>query len=248
MDNSNKKQLAIIGFGQFGKFIAKILKPHFKITATSKSDYSVLAKKMGIKFASLQETVQNADIIILTMPISVCEEIVKKISSSLKKGALVIDTCSVKTMPSYAMKKYLPQDMEIIASHPLFGPQSGKNGIKGLKIIIWPIRIKKENYKKVKRFLKLLGLEIIEMSPEEHDKTIALFQALTHFVSKGIVKLNLPSIKFLTPSSLKLLSAVSDVKDDSESLFYDMQKFNPYAKKTRENFVKILTEINKKIK
>ena len=88
----------------------------------------------------------------------------------------------------------------------------------------------------------------MEISPEEHDKTIALFQSLTHFVAKGIVKLNLPDTKFLTPSSLKLLSAISDVKDDSESLFYDIQKFNPYAAKMRENLIKMLVEINKKIK
>lgn len=244
----NKKQLSIIGFGQFGRFIAKILKPHFKITATSKSDYSDLAKKMGIKFASLQEAVQNADIIILTMPISACKETIKNISPFLKKKALVIDTCSVKKTPVEAMKKYLPYDTEIIASHPLFGPQSGKNGIKGLKIVIWPVRIKKETYKKVKSFLKIIELKIMEMSPEEHDKTIALFQALTHFIAKGAVKLNLPVAKFLTPSSLKLLSAINDIKDDSESLFYDMQKFNPYAKKMRENLVKNLAEINKKLK
>ena len=157
---NNKKQLAIIGFGQFGRFIAKILKPHFKITVSSKSDYSILAKKMGVKFAALQETVQNADIIVLAIPISACEKIVKKISPYLKKNALVIDTCSVKTMPNDAMKKHLPKNTEIIASHPLFGPQSGKNGIKGLKIVVWPTKIKKGNYKKVKNFLKNLDLKL----------------------------------------------------------------------------------------
>lgn len=242
-----KLNLAIVGFGQFGRFITEILKPHFNITATSKSNYSELAKKMGIKYAEFKTATENADIIVLTMPISACEDTVKKMAPFIKDGALVIDTCSVKTMPVKFMKKYLHKNTEIIASHPLFGPQSGKNGIQGLNMIIWPIRIENKHYEAVKKFLKSLELNVIEMSPEEHDKTIAMWQALTHFIARGAVKLSLPESKFITPSSQKLISAISDVKDDSIDLFYDMQRHNPYTKKMRENLIKNLTEINKKI-
>lgn len=241
-----KPTLSIIGFGQFGKFTAQILKPYFNILISSKNDHSREAKKMGFKFVPAKEAAK-ADFIILTMPISAVQDALKQISPYVKSGATTIDTCSIKVNPVKYMKKYLPENIKIIAMHPLFGPQSGKNGIKGLKIVMWPIRINRTEYNKIKLFLKKLELEILEITPEEHDKTIALWQALTHFVAKGIVKTNLSASKILTPSSQKLISAVSDIKDDSESLFYDMQKLNPFAKKMREKLIKNLIEINKKI-
>lgn len=247
MKGKEKKNLTIIGFGQFGRFVSEILKSHFNITVASKSDYSELAKKMDIKYADIKCAAETADILLLTMPMSAIEDVLKKISPCVKKESIIIDTCSIKVNPVKQMKKYLPRNVNIVATHPLFGPQSGKNGIRGLKIVIWPIRIEKAEYKKIKEFLKKLGLEIIEMTPEEHDKTIALWQALTHFMAKGIVKTNLAVSKIVTPSSQKLIKAVNDVKDDSESLFQDIQKLNPYAKKMREKLIKNLTEINKTI-
>lgn len=242
-----KKNLSIIGFGQFGKFIGDILKPYFNILISSKSDYTLEAEKLGFKYVSIEESAK-ADFIVLTMPISKTEEVVKKIAPHIKNDSTVIDTCSIKVNPAKNMKKHLPKGVNIVATHPLFGPQSGKYGIKGLKIVMWPIRIEEEKYKGIKDFLKKLELEIIEMTPEEHDKTIALWQALTHFIAKGIVKANLSESKILTPSSQKLINAINDVKDDSESLFYDMQKLNPFAKKMREKLIKNFTDINKKIK
>lgn len=249
MDNINKQKstLSIIGFGQFGKFAAKILKPYFNILINSKNDHLRDEKKMGFKFATIEDAAK-ADFIVLTMPISAVEDVLKKISPHIKTGSTMIDTCSIKVNPVKYMKKYLPENVKIVATHPLFGPQSGKNGIHGLKIIIWPIRINGTEYNKIKTFLKKLELEILEMTPEEHDKTIALWQALTHFVAKGIIKTNLNVSKILTPSSQKLISAINDVKDDSESLFYDIQKLNPYAKKMRGKLIKNLAEINKKIR
>lgn len=246
MKMSKKQKLAIIGFGQFGRFLTKILKPYFEILVSSKTDYSFLTKKIGAKFVSLKEATV-CEIIILTVPISAIEEVLKQIKPHIKKNSLIIDVCSVKKYPALLMKKILPKNVEIIATHPLFGPQSGKFGIKGLNIIIWPVRVKRKTYSQFKKFLKKLGLEIIEMKPETHDRTTALWQALTHFIAKGLNQIKMPPIKTLTPSSEKLQNLVNEIKDDSEVLFNDIQKFNPYAKKKRKELIKALQKIDRNL-
>lgn len=146
----NSKTLGIIGIGQFAEFFIPHLKPFFsEIFITSKNDKSELAKRLGVINSTLEEVCAQ-DIIMLAMPISQIIPVLKSIKGKIKKDTVVMDVCSVKVFPLKEMKKILPSGVQILGTHPLFGPQSGKNGIKGLQIVLCPERIEEENFKEIK--------------------------------------------------------------------------------------------------
>jgi len=239
--------LGIIGFGAFSELIIKHLKPFFTIYIYSRRDVSKKARAMGVKVGTL-EKVASCDIVIIGVVVQYFEDTLKKIKKFIKPDALVIDVCSVKIKPAKLMQKYLPKTTNIVATHPLFGPQSGKDGIKGLKIVVCPIRIKANNFKKIKGFLKnKLGLVVLERTPKEHDKQMAYVLALTHFIGKAIIELDIPETQQQTVTYNHLLKIKELLVDDSDDLFLTIQKENPYAKNIRDKFIKKLNEIKLKL-
>lgn len=240
------KTVGIIGFGTFGSFMAEQLKPHFGITVYDTRRISGEAKRRGVKSASLAETA-STPIVIISVPVQSMETVLKKIKPFLHKGALVVDVCSVKVKPVALMKRLLPKNVEIIGTHPLFGPQSGKRGIKGLTIVVCGVRTKR--LKTVRGFLeKELGLVVEEMTPEEHDMEMAETQALAHFIGQGLKEMNLNDDHRNIATYESLLAVRDTVKDDTPELFETIEKWNPYAKAEREKLLQVLRKIHGRLK
>ena len=242
----NKFTIGIIGFGRFGQLIAKHLKKFGPVLVFNRSNKSRQVKALGCKWTSLEEVAQ-ADLVVLAVPISEIEKLAKKIKKLIKPPTIVMDVASVKVLPCRWLKKHLPKEIEILATHPVFGPDSIQNGLEDLSIMVCPLRIKKRNLDKILKIFKKLKLEIIRTTPEKHDREIALSLGLVHFLGRGLEKLE---IKPLTISSVgyeRLLGVCDTVRNDSWQLFRDMQEFNPYAKKIRKKYLQALEEVSKKI-
>lgn len=236
-----KKSLSIIGYGAFGRFMVKFLKPYFDVYA-----YDIKKiKDSRIKFVELQEAASK-DIVIIAVNMDVFEQTIKKISRYVKKNALVLDVCSVKVEPARLMEKYLPKHCEIIATHPLFGPHSCKDGIKGRKIMVHGVRTK--HLRNVAEFLKnKLQLKIIQLTPQEHDREMAFIQVITHLVGRTVNKTNLPELKLSTYSYDSLKEVARIVGTDSDALFRTIQRNNKFAPAIRKKFVDTLVKISKSI-
>lgn len=233
-------EIGIIGFGQFGQFAAKQLKENFKVFVADAFDKKKEAEGLGVSFTSIKE-VASKDIVVVSVPINQFEKTLLEIKGSLKKGALLFDVCSVKVKPAKLMEELIPKDVEIVATHPLFGPQSGANGIKGLKIVVCPIRTTK--FDKVKKFLENLGLDVIVSTPEEHDRQMAKTQALAQFVARALINIDIQEQKITTPSFGKLIELKNMLKEDSIELFRDIQQNNPFAKEVTDEFCEEIDNI-----
>jgi prephenate dehydrogenase len=239
-----KVRVGIIGFGRFGELTSRILKRKFKDVRVL-----VFSRKRekpgvegGIEFASLDE-VCNCDVIIPCVPISGFEGVIKSICGKIKPGALLVDVCSVKVYPVEVMMKYIPENVEILATHPAFGPDSARRGLKGLKVILHNVRISPEKFARVKQACRDIGLEVIEMTPEEHDRLMAFSLAYTHLVGRIGQRMNVKTTPVDTKGFAQLLKVQGYVVNDTLELFRDMQNYNPYVKEMRKQFRKALTEI-----
>ena len=237
--------IGIIGFGRFGKFYSDIWKQFGSVIVYSHRDVSKDCAEMGIAQGTLKN-VCLADIVIIACAISDFEKTVKEIRNFLRHGTIVMDVCSVKIMPCVAMKKYFPKKIELLGTHPMFGPDSAKNGLIGLKMVLCPVRISDENLSFIKNYFKKLHLEIIETTPKIHDKESARSLCMVHFLGRGLEKLNIKKMPISTMGYERVLQVSENVTNDSMELFRDMQKFNPYAKKEREKLLKALYQIEKK--
>jgi len=237
------RELGFIGFGNFGQFIIPYLTPYFEITVFDTVDYSQEAKKHGVKWGALKDTA-GKDFVALAIPVQFLEPLLIKIKGYLKPGALVFDLSSVKVKPVDLMLKHLPEHVEIVGTHPLFGPQSGKNGIAGLNIVICPIRTKKSG--NLHRFFSQeLKLNVLERTPVNHDQQMAYVQALTHFIGRAINAMDIPDVEQKTPAYQYLLDIKRNLGQDSMDLFLTIELENPYAKQIRDNFIVELQKLNK---
>jgi len=247
------KTLAIIGFGRFGQLMAGVLREHFDVCAYDPRDKSRIAGKLGICYESSFEKAACRDIVVLSMPISALESILQKIAPCLKRGALVLDVCSVKQVPVELMIRLLHEHVDVIGTHPLFGPDSsnvcdgGGYDISGRKIAVCPVRTKKWDVDKVRKFLDKLGLVTYVVTPEEHDRQMAVAQGLTHYVALGLMKMGIGNQELTTLNFDALLRIMERLGDDTDVLLRDIQVMNPYTGEQREKFRKMLDVIEKEI-
>lgn len=236
------ENLGIIGFGSFGQFMTKHLKPYFNISVYNRSDKSSVAKEYGVPYESLEYVASQKNVIVC-VPVQFMEEMLIKIAPMVIEGARVIDVSSVKVKPVELMQKYLPAHCEIIATHPLFGPQSGKNGIKGLNMVLCPG--KRSTTLQLERFFRdELGLVVLIRTPEVHDIQMAYVQALTHFIGRATNIMDIPDVEQKTPAYQYLLDIKRNLGGDSYDLFLTIEQENPYAKGVREHFLKELNKLH----
>ncbi|MEM7719318.1 MAG: prephenate dehydrogenase/arogenate dehydrogenase family protein [Pseudomonadota bacterium] len=243
---NNKTQNAsvgIVGFGAFGQLAALHLGQYFEIAAYDPSkNVAKVAKQLGVRLASLH-SVSQADVILIAAPVPTFEQVVGDIAIACKPGALVVDVGSVKVVPAEIMQRLLPKHVDIVASHPLFGPQSATTGIEGLKIAVCPIRGRR--HARLAAFLrKALGLNVIMTTPEDHDEEAAIVQGLTHLIAKVLLRMG-PLPTRTTTKSFDLLSeAISMVQHDAPEVFEAIEKANPYAETVRRRFFDLAASLS----
>ena len=224
---STKETLGLIGFGAFGRLIARHLTPAFTVRAFDP------AQPAGAAMATLEEAA-SCPVVVLAMPVNQLEQAVRAIGPHLRPGALVLDVCSVKVVPAEIMRRDLPAHVDIVATHPLFGPQSAAGGIAGLKIAVCPIRGTRAPC--VAAFLDSLGLDVIMTTPEEHDREAAMVQGLTHLIAKVLVQMEPLPGRMTTRSFDLLMQGVNMVRDDAAAVFEAIERTNPFSREVRRRF------------
>lgn len=240
------KRLGLVGLGQFGQLAARVLKDHFEVVATDAApDAAARAKALGVAYGPLEE-VAACEVVVVAVPVAAMHKVFEAIAPHLKPGALVIDVGSVKVLPAKWMQELLPAHVDIVATHPLFGPQSvARDGLPGLRFVVCPVR--GDRFGKVADFGRALGLSVTVTTPEEHDREMAYVQALTHLIGRSLVNLGIPNEDLATPSYQHLLELCGLIGADTFELFTAIQTENPYAPQVVEAFVgearKLLDEV-----
>ena len=194
-------KITVIGCGLIGSSILRALEKKDitkEINAYDKSKEvsSYLAKNFKFKICNnITEAVSNADLVIISSPLSSYKEILSQIKSSLKKGSILTDTGSAKKEINKTIEDSSLSDVTWIASHPIAGTEySGpQSGFAELFEKRWCILSADENTDK-KEIIKLekfwvdLGSKIKVMSFEHHDYVLSLTSHLPHAVAYSIVK------------------------------------------------------------
>ncbi len=233
-------EIGIYGLGRFGFFWADILSNHFKVKGYSRNPLP--NAPVGVERVD-EDEVLKTDTLFLCVSISSFAGVLKRISGKIDQGTVVIDTCSVKVYPVKIMRNSLPEKSGIIASHPMFGPDSARDGIKDLPIILWPVRKADGEFKFWADFFKRIGLRVIKMEPDRHDREAAFTQGITHYLGRVIADLDLHESEIATVGYKKLLEIMNQTCNDPWQLFVDLQRYNPHTGEMREKLHKSLDKI-----
>jgi arogenate dehydrogenase (NADP+), plant len=152
--------IGVVGFGRFGQFIARTFQKYGRVVVTSRTDYTDIASGMGVTYVPLSNIdgflAQELDVIVVATSILSFESTIRSIVPHLEKyimeraekggavkGPLIVDVLSVKEHARQVMLDLLPPECDILCTHPMFGPDSGKKGWHALNFVYEKTRIDK---------------------------------------------------------------------------------------------------------
>jgi len=170
-------------------------------------------------------------------------EVLSQIKPYLSPTTLVVDTCSVKVYPVQVMLQHLGSDRPLLATHPMFGPDSAKQGLKNLPIVVHPLGGDHPLQDDWLRRFQEMGLRVLLMSPEEHDEVAAFTQGLTHLVGRVLKEMNLEQHPMATKGFSNLFEIMNQTCNDPWQLFLDLQRYNRFTPLMREKFLQSLRTV-----
>ena len=196
------EQVSIIGCGLIGSSVFKALKKNgsVKKVITFDNDKSVseIIKKENLSdkiVSSPEEAVGNADLVLISTPLSSFESALNSVKKYLKSGSILTDTNSVKKGADAIVKKMNLKNISWIPSHPVAGTEKSgpKAGLSDLFRDRWTIltpdsKAKDSDVKKVSVFWESIGSKVKIMSAGDHDKILSLTSHLPHVIAYNIVK------------------------------------------------------------
>lgn len=230
----NKQKVGIIGFGRFGALLANLLSKDYQPIITDERDLSDMAQSSGYPWADL-ETVMKQETVFLAVPISRMERLLQEISPLSRPGQVIIDVASVKTRIRDWMVKELPLEVQILNTHPMFGPDSYKRD-RDLRMVFCPTRIQKELENSWRGVFESWGCRLIDLEVEEHDRLAARSQGITHFVGRVMKGMHIQPTVVDTHGFRQVHHVVEQTCQDTEELFHDLQYYNPYTPEMLTDF------------
>ncbi|KAK1316392.1 hypothetical protein QJS10_CPA05g01404 [Acorus calamus] len=234
-ETSSKLKIAVVGFGNFGQFLARtIVRQGHTVLAHSRSDHSAAAASLGASFYADPNDLCEAhpDVILLCTSILSTKSVLRSLPlQRLRRNTLFVDVLSVKEFPKDLFLNTLPREFDILCTHPMFGPESGKNGWADLPFVYEKVRVggHPSRAERIERFLEIFrkeGCRMVEMSCAEHDKHAAETQFITHTVGRILGRLGLQSTPINTRGYETLLDLVENTAGDSFDLYYGLFMYN----------------------
>ena len=194
-------KISIIGCGLIGSSILRATQEQKLATKISVYDKSskvieYLKKNFTADICSnVTEAAKDADLIIISAPLSSYKEILLSIKSNLKEGSILTDTGSTKKEVNKIVNNLGLKNISWIASHPIAGTEhSGPAaGFSSLFKNRWCIlsadnQVSKDKIENLEKFWSKLGSKVKVMSFEDHDYVLSLTSHLPHAVAYSIVR------------------------------------------------------------
>jgi prephenate dehydrogenase len=195
-------KIVIFGVGLIGGSFALALKKAGAakhVVGMGRSGASLdRAKALGIIDeigASIQDALENADLVLIAAPVAQTEAILASIKPYLEPGTVVTDAGSTKSDVVASARAVLgEQIVQFVPAHPIAGSET--NGpdaaipdlYLGKKLIVTAL---KENsaadLDRVTSAWKLCGAIIHRLTPEEHDRVFAAVSHLPHLLAYALV-------------------------------------------------------------
>lgn len=194
-------RVALIGLGLIAGSMAHAMRLHGlagEIVGTSRSaETRETAAKINLCdriVDTAAEAVQDADLVVLAVPVGAMGAVAAEIGPHLKPGATVTDVGSVKRAVIDAVGPHIPEGVEFVPGHPLAGTEhSGPlSGFASLFQNRWCLLVptEKSGASAVARLRSLwegMGANVDEMDAEHHDLVLAVTSHTPHLIAYTMV-------------------------------------------------------------
>ncbi len=189
-------KMTIVGVGLLGASLAKACKERGlveKITGCGRNRDN-LEKARALKIiddyhTDLAAAVKDAQLIVLCTPVATIVPLLQKMLAEIRPGALITDVGSVKVPVVAAAEKLVPAGVFFVGSHPIAGGEnsgleaSAANLYQGAKCIVTPSeKTDAEALEKISALWQAVGMEVVNLSAEEHDFVFGAVSHLPHII------------------------------------------------------------------
>ncbi len=153
-----------------------------------------LARQLGITqatYTELEPAVCGARLVILATPIGAFEEQARRMLPALSPGTIITDIGSVKAYVHRTTGQFLSERGHIfIGSHPMAGAET--QGLENASATLLrsatvaitnPHGVKRKHVVQLATFWKALGCRCYEMTPLNHDRTVARISHTPHILA-----------------------------------------------------------------
>lgn len=238
-------RVGILGFGRFGRALAGLLE---EAGHSYRALDPVADIEARVRAATWPALVQDADFLALAVPVPALQGAVAQAAPLLAPGQILFDVGSVKAGPFRCMEELLGARHPFAGTHPLFGPTSLARAERPLRVILCSSSLHPQAGKKVGALFEGLGCEVLEQTPEDHDRVMAATHVLTFFLAKGLMDVGAGADLPFTPPSFHLIQrTLESVRGDAGHLFATLQNENPFAREARAHLLEALQSIHRSL-
>jgi prephenate dehydrogenase len=224
-----RPELGIVGYGRCGQLAAEVLESDFQVMVTDTRDVASEAAARGVAWGDLAACASRPTVL-LAVPVRRMPDVLQAMVPHLRPGATVVDMASVKIEPMRWMAEILPPSVGRVGTHPLFGPESAPNrSVVGQRIVLCEAEGYQSAARSVEVVARRMGLEPLRLDPETHDREMARSQALVFLLARALSAAGLEGSEFGTPSERRVWSALHLTSADTEELYEDILRLNPFA-------------------
>ncbi len=207
-----------------------------------------IADELGVTYIESNAGIANiSDILVVAVPIHHTCDVIREVAPFMRSGSVMVDVTSVKEGPSRTMAEVLPDSVEYIPTHPVFGPRTTR---LDNQVIVLTADRKGEWYRKVYDYLSEKNMRIIETTAEKHDFMMSIVQVLTHFsfisTASAIEKLRVDISEtedFESPIYNLMIDMIARIVSQNPYLTYNIQSMNSNGQKIRNTFAEAVLEL-----
>lgn len=195
------KRIAIVGFGLIGGSLSLALRRNGGVHVTAIDRAPVLERAAARSAAdellpldeadALKNALERSDITVLAVPVTT---IVRLIPWSLSHASVVTDCGSTKREIAHAASEQA-RGASFVPGHPMAGlPDGGIENARGdlfegRSWIICPEQSSPEARERVAEMITLTGAHLVELSPEAHDRAVAITSHLPQLLASTLFTL-----------------------------------------------------------
>lgn len=137
----------------------------------------------------------QADLLIFATPVNLIVAGVQEVASACRPGTLITDVGSTKAHLCRELSAGLPDSTTFIGSHPLAGSEkqgwehSRADLFDGRVCVVTPTESsRRDEVARITAFWQAIGMSVVEMSPEAHDRALAQTSHVPHVVASALAR------------------------------------------------------------
>ncbi len=194
-------RVALIGIGLINGSLARVLRKEGlagEIVASARRRETLdRARELELCTSATTDpaaAVRGADLVVLGTPPGAMGPIARAIGGSLEADAIVTDVGSVKARIVQDVRPHLPSPEHFVPGHPVAGTEhSGPDAafgtlFEGRRCILTPLEdADSASVARVRALWERAGSLVDLMTPEHHDKVLAITSHLPHLIAFTIV-------------------------------------------------------------